>query len=476
MTDRSMSWEDHVGYIRESYIDGLVDRGMRLIQEESTGAYSKATLVNDEVTVILGEGFPYLPPRVMANHEVPKSWHLERDGGLCLYTSRDRSRLPWLDPDAFLSRVELWFEKNRQGWPDDPPVLDLEAYIELPWDTRFIIYGDLGLLTGRFITLRCDGGQLRVSGQGKAPKKRRREITGYVADIGHLDEPPRDWNDILERFDESGVVSKEVQSGHIEVLLVRYARHSQHGVLAVIYTSGKIGRQPRKLRSASADRATLGLRAGPSAAELGNKHVYVIGAGAVGSHICDGLSRAGIGRLTVRDYDHLTPGNMTRHLVTDIEHCGESKARAVKKVLDLRPYNRARVTDVTEGLIRPRDAALIFGECDLVVDATADGASTAMLEQAARVTGQRFVTVCLQNEGRTQRLDVVPPLNDAEPLAPTKLLPPSSVEIFEAGCGEPVSPTPPFAVAEAAAMAVRHIVGHLTGKPPTPSGEVRNCP
>jgi hypothetical protein len=97
-----------------------------------------------------------------------------------------------------------------------------------------------------------------------------------------------------------------------------------------------------------------------------------------------------------------------------------------------------------------------------------------MLEHAARVTGHRFLTACLQNEGRTQRLDVIPPPRDTQPIAPTRLLAALSPEIFEAGCGDPVSTTPPFAVAEAAAMAVRHIVGHLTGQPPASSGEVRD--
>lgn len=55
----------------------------------------------------------------------------------------------------------------------------------------------------------------------------------------------------------------------------------------------------------------------------------------------------------------------------------------------------------------------------------------------------------------------------------TKTLPHLGSEVFEGGCGEPVSPTPPFAVAEAAAMAVRHIVGYLTGEPASPAGEVR---
>ena len=97
-----------------------------------------------------------------------------------------------------------------------------------------------------------------------------------------------------------------------------------------------------------------------------------------------------------------------------------------------------------------------------------------MLEAAAGFTGIRFVTTCLQNEGRSMRVDVVPPLDGTAPLAPTVIRSSSTPELFEAGCGLPVSPTPPYAVAEAAAMAVRHSVRLLAGTPESPAGEHRD--
>ena len=79
-------WDEHVAFIREAFVDGLVQRGMRLTVEESRGADSKAILVNREVKVTIRGDFPYRPPKVTTNIEVPRTWHQERDGGLCLYT------------------------------------------------------------------------------------------------------------------------------------------------------------------------------------------------------------------------------------------------------------------------------------------------------------------------------------------------------------------------------------------------------
>jgi molybdopterin/thiamine biosynthesis adenylyltransferase len=205
-----------------------------------------------------------------------------------------------------------------------------------------------------------------------------------------------------------------------------------------------------------------------------DKHVYVVGAGALGSHICDGLVRAGLGRLSIRDNQLLTPGNMTRHFVANLAYAGHNKAQVLHHVLDSAPYSRTQIQSDRTALISPAEAMRLLSGYDLVVDATADGSVTCMLEAAAAVTGNRFATACLQNDGRSMRIDVIPPLDSAAPLPPTDVRPSTAPEAFEAGCGEPVSATPPHAVAEAASIAVRHIVGMLSGNPEAPAGEHRD--
>lgn len=469
----AVAWEERNAYVRETFINALVVKGLQLTGDRSRGSASAATLHNGRVTVTLGRGFPYLPPTVKTNVCVQRTWHQDNNGNLCLYSARERDGQPWLDAEAFLSRIDLWFEKNERGWPDDPPALDMEAYLDLPVDGRFLIYGELGDISDGYIRIKGQGMSLRLLGAGKVAKNTKKGlINGYLASIGDLDVPPRTWEELMASAPE--VIRRAIARNRIGVLLVRYQRQTQQGVLAIaLGPLSPSAWQPRMILSASSAPATMGLRAGPRASELADKHVYVIGAGALGSHICDGLVRAGLGRLTIRDGDILTPGNMTRHVITDLELCGIEKSVALKHLLEQRPYNRAEIFSDGAPLINPEDAPELFDRCDVIVDATADGGATLMLEDAAKATGNRFISACLQNEGTTKRVDVVPPYHGAAALPSTVNLTPTTSEAFEAGCGEPVSATPPYAIAEAAGMAVRHVVGLLVGRPPSLSGEIR---
>lgn len=472
----TMDWGEHVAYLRETFINGLVTRGYRLAQDASDGPRSDATLTNKKVTITLQAGFPYLPPHVTTLQDVPRSWHQDAKGNLCLYASTDRERAPWLNPDNLHARIEEWFTKNEQGWPDDPPALDLEAYLDLPADPRLIIYSRTGQLDGDYIRLTGDSNTLRITGPGRPSKKSTKgQISGFVTDIGHLDQPLHTWNEVISASNDATKIKTGIERGRLEVLLVRYQRQDQHGVIGLTFKPIRDSTPTvRRAIIASEDPATLALRAGTTHNALNNKHVYLIGAGALGSYIADGLVRAGIGRLTIRDGDILLPGNTTRHLIAYPGYYRYNKADVVAQHLQQRPYNQGRITGITNDLTDPAEIPGIFAVADLVVDATADGAVTAMLTDAADATGCRLLTACIQNEGRTQRVDVVPPLNGADSLPPTTLRSPTVPEAFEAGCGEPVSPTPPHAVIETAAMTIRHAIGHLTGQPPHPAGELRD--
>jgi hypothetical protein len=490
-------WAAHVGYRREAYLDALVARGFTLTKDKSRGTHSDAELSNGRVTVLLDDGFPYIAPRVWSDVG-PMSWHRDRRGFLCLYTTTDRGGRPWCDVDGFMARIEEWFEKNDAGWPDDPPALDLEAYLDLPLDPRYVLYTNLDRHTDQYTRFRDYGNQLRLDDSGKlATNSTKRMLSGYVTDIGEVTTPPHNWDDLMASVAEPEKIRRAIRRDRVDVLLIQYRRSNQHGVLVVTFLdspataasrkTSKRGRQRRRTDrergdtrhphlalSGSADEAVMRLRSGITAAALKDKHVYVIGAGAIGSHICDGLVRAGLGQLTVRDHQLLTPGNLTRHLITNLDCAGYNKACVVQVVLDNRPYCTTRIDSEASALTTPAEAMKLLNGYDLVVDATADGSVTSMLEAASAVTGTRFATACLQNDGRSMRIDIIPPFNGAAPLGPTLLRPSVAPEAFEAGCGEPVSPTPPHAVTEAAAMAVRHIIGVLSGDPESPAGELRD--
>jgi hypothetical protein len=87
-----------------------------------------------------------------------------------------------------------------------------------------------------------------------------------------------------------------------------------------------------------------------------------------------------------------------------------------------------------------------------------------------------FSSVCTQNDGDSVRVDLLPPLAGAIPLPETTQRDSRPPEMYEGGCGSPVSPTPPYAVAEAAALAVRHACALLLEAPLNSAGEAHEYP
>lgn len=483
--------DSSVAFTRERFIDALVRRGFRLESDDSQGAVSRAVLLGDDLSIELNERFPFLPPLVLSKRPEAISWHRDALGYMCLYTSLDHEHRPWLDVDAFLERVTKWRRENARGWPEDPPALDLEPYLGLALDPRFIVYQDLDRFSDKFVLFTQNDQQVRLAQAGRVSKRRRRrQLGGFVLDVGELRRPPPSWLDLLDGHPAHSAVAAAVDSGRLDILLVRYARNGQRATAAITFAPlGAVAgsrsngrhetfeaentRQAFVAHSGAADDVAMRLRSGEAAPRLGGQRVCVIGAGALGSYVCDGLIRAGLGQLTIRDFDVLRPGNMTRHLVGNLAYAGLNKAVALRAFFATTAYSRAEIDAHPNGLLTLADALTLIREHDLVVDASADGAATTIMRAAAEATGATVVIACLQNDGKSLRVDIVPPLGAAEPLADTPLRAPRGPEVFDGGCGLPLSPTPPHAVQEAAAIAVRHVIALLSGDPLTPSGEVR---
>jgi molybdopterin/thiamine biosynthesis adenylyltransferase len=220
--------------------------------------------------------------------------------------------------------------------------------------------------------------------------------------------------------------------------------------------------------SASDSAEVRAYRSGPDHGKLATKSILVVGAGAVGSFVADLLARDGVGSVAVKDGERLTPGNIIRHLC-DRRSVGKFKSDAVAERLRSE-YGANAFSDPTH-LLRIRDVPSLLEKYDLVVDATADGIVTAMLHEGAHVIGRTVLSVCVQNDGDICRVDLLPPLT-GESLPPTAPTTSPYPAFYEAGCGDPVSPTPPHAVVKAAALAATHAVGLLLGKPLTPAGEI----
>ena len=66
---------------------------------------------------------------------------------------------------------------------------------------------------------------------------------------------------------------------------------------------------------------------------LKNAHILVAGCGAVGGFALEALARAGIGKLTIVDFDTFDETNLNRQLFATINTLGKNKTTAVKERL-----------------------------------------------------------------------------------------------------------------------------------------------
>lgn len=72
--------------------------------------------------------------------------------------------------------------------------------------------------------------------------------------------------------------------------------------------------------------------------QLKGAHVAVVGLGAVGSYAVEGVVRAGVGKMTLVDFDKVEPSNINRQLYATSETIGQEKAGlAEKRVLAINP-------------------------------------------------------------------------------------------------------------------------------------------
>lgn len=471
MTD----WNERIEATRTEFIEGLELRGWRLVGESELVSGLSDGVSSQSVLVSLDANFPFTPPRVFPQEDLPASWHRELDGAMCLYPDTGRGSLPWLDVDDFVATVERWLEATALGWPVDAPDMDLERYFESVQEPLLVVYDEsIDALLNRPVRFKIQGSRIELLGSGVKPMKasgRRHRLYGYVADIGEPEQPPRNWGEILKLIDEGarGAIEREANRGAIDLLLLRYSRKGSAGAIALLPSQDSDGVSLRSVPSASSSVTTLGLRGGRDAPSLGRKRVLVVGAGAIGSFICDYLARSGVGHLTVRDPDVLRPGNSVRHLAPP-QWAGHRKALAIKYLIEQRPGNGTEVEVDLRALRAPDEVPELLAEFDLVVDATADGTASTMLADAARTLGSRIISASLQDEGRVVRADVIPP-SEGDPI-PAADLGYAGAPVFEAGCGDPVSMTPPYAVAEAAALASRMAVRLLMDPSSSGAGAV----
>jgi hypothetical protein len=462
---------------------GFTDDG-DLLRGAAVWRHPDGRALTATIEVRLDDRFPFAPPMVQVidpGMELELTFHRERNGTLCLWTSdKAVEAAPWRDPEQLLRRVRSWLEETAAGWPGDVDC-DLERY--LPGDERMVLY-DLDVLAGTTDGVRTSidrkAGIVTITGEKRrtplSPQKAKRGLSrkdqhlAWVADIGELARPIRDWEGLLTVLGSDGAtVDRLVRLGAVEFVLLHYQRHGQAGALALAVQRGSLTMAPTVQACESADTSVSArtLRAGPDTGELADRPVAIVGLGAVGSFLGELLYRSGVRRLTLLDPERLRPGNIIRHLAGNA-FVGSPKVHAVRTRLSMLGLDVTGISGRVSRVTTPVDAIDLLAEHDLVIDTTADARATALLRWAAEQTDHSMVSVCLQRQGAIARTDRFPLHGDEQHLAPVPTLPGPPLP-RERGCGDPVSLTAPDAVLAAAELGCRLALDQLHGNHDLPA-------
>ncbi|WP_448610122.1 ThiF family adenylyltransferase [Geodermatophilus sp. URMC 60] len=450
------------------------------------------------VGIAVPDAFPFAPPKVHPGsqawaemvtgrtfgedyYEPGRGWHRDLDLAMCLFDEADHARLRWADGAVLLEQARAWLAADAAGWPDDAPALDLERYLYPAVDQRVVLYGPLHDRDGEVLRLQGKRhGVLRLgrpASQVRSGSRRRRHRWGgdavLILAAGELAGPIRHWDDLRAAVgaDRAQRLTLAQQDGLTRVLMT-YTRRGLPAALALELSAHPDGEvQLRAMRAAPDDLATRQIRAGLGAEQLGTRKVAIVGVGAIGSVVADLLHRGGVGHLHLIDADRVLPGNTTRHLLGDAA-VGRPKAAAVAEALHATRPHLGQVTFTVDEVDTPLRAIEVLAAFDAVVDATADSTATALLTAAARAGAGHLLSVYVLADGYAVRVDRTPE-PDGQITLPAPHLPPPAPTVYEAGCGSPVSTTPPAAAWEAAAIVARHTVALLLNPESVPAGEER---
>lgn len=127
----------------------------------------------------------------------------------------------------------------------------------------------------------------------------------------------------------------------------------------------------------------------PEQLKLARSCVAVIGAGGLGGQIILLLSRLGVGRLVVIDYDCFDPTNLNRQALCSVETIGRSKAEQASDMV--RAINPGVIVDSHQVRIDNSNAENILSGADLIVDALDNIQDRFLIETMAKKIGLPLV-------------------------------------------------------------------------------------
>lgn len=114
---------------------------------------------------------------------------------------------------------------------------------------------------------------------------------------------------------------------------------------------------------------------------LGEKTVFVAGAGGLGSPVISYLAAAGVGTLRICDADRVERSNLNRQILYTQDVLGEPKAQsALAQMSRLNPEVNVKAFDVR---LEAENAAKLIGQADILMDCLDNYESRLVLNQFA---------------------------------------------------------------------------------------------
>lgn len=124
-------------------------------------------------------------------------------------------------------------------------------------------------------------------------------------------------------------------------------------------------------------------------AAIGEARVLVVGAGGLGSPVCQYLAAGGVGHLTIVDDDTVERSNLHRQVLHGVDDIGRPKVASARDAIEA--LNPAVEVDARETRVDPDTAAALVEAHDVVVDAADDLTTTFLLSDAATLAGRPLV-------------------------------------------------------------------------------------
>ncbi len=120
--------------------------------------------------------------------------------------------------------------------------------------------------------------------------------------------------------------------------------------------------------------------------------IGIAGCGGIGSNAAGMLVRSGAVDLVLADFDRVEPGNLNRQFFF-ADQIGMSKPKALQA--NLRRINPGFRSEVHSLRISPENVTVVFGECDILIEAFDDSEAKAMLiEEWSALHSDRPIVAC----------------------------------------------------------------------------------